>query len=68
MNVIKKFKNPKAIELIEEAQMLEDFVTSKEKELERNNLPWPDLYFDMLTQAANLRIKAEYIEAGVEDA
>ncbi len=65
---MKEFKNPKAIELLQEAQALEDFVASKEKELERNNEPWPDIYLDMLAQAASFRSQADDIEAGLEDA
>lgn len=65
---MREFKNPKAIELLEEAQALEDFVASKEQELERNNEPWADIYFDMLAQAAGLRVQADDIEAGLEDA
>ena len=62
---MKKFKNPKAIELLEEAQQLEDFVASKEPELERNNMPMPELYLDMLFQAASLRVRADQIEEGL---
>ena len=65
---MKEFTNPKAIELLEEAKALEDFVASKEKELERSNGPWPDIYLDMLAQAAAFRSQADDIEDGLEDA
>ena len=59
-----EYKNPKAIALLKEAQELEDYVASKEPELERNNLPFPTYYLDLLTQAAGLRIQADEIEFG----
>jgi len=60
-----RYTNPKAIELLKEAQRLEDFVASKEPELERKNLPFPNHYLDILTEAAGLRVLADDIEAGI---
>ncbi len=61
---MREFKNPKAIELMQEAQALEDYVVSKEAELEQNGLPFPEYYSELLTEAAGLRVLADAVEDG----
>ena len=61
---MRKFTNPKAIELIKEAQALEEFVESEEKKLIKQGLPLLEYYCELLTEAAGLRVLADDIEDG----
>ena len=62
---MREFKNPKAIELMQEAQAIEDYVASKEYELVEKNLPWPEYYSELLTEASGLRVLADDVEDGI---
>lgn len=61
---MREFKNSKAIELIKEAQALEDYVALEEDRLKAQGLPLLDYYCELLTEAAGLRVLADDIEAG----
>lgn len=62
---MRDFKKPKAIELIKEAQALEDFVKAEEQKLIKQGLPLLEYYCELLTEAAGLRVLADDIEDGI---
>lgn len=47
--MMRKFTNPKAIELFHQAQALEDYVASETEKLRKQGLPLLDYYCELLT-------------------
>ena len=65
--IMRKFTNPKAIELIERSRWMENYVREYEQKncIDRENAFCPDFIQEMLTEAAGLRVLADDIEDGV---
>lgn len=61
---MKRFKNPKAQELFDEAEELEKYAL---EEIEKHGGLILDSYADMLTEAAGLRVQADDLEEEYED-
>lgn len=59
---MRKFTNPKAIELFNEAQSIERHVAS---EIAEGKTLFPDRYAELMTEAAGLRVLADDVEDGV---
>ena len=59
------FKNPKAIELIREAEAIEAYVHAEIERLLKAGLPMLEYHGELLTEAAGLRVLVDDVELGI---